>query len=390
VPPNPAGGDADPTSFDASQANPRDARLYPVGDRMAVGLYSADPPEDIPALVADGFNLFHSYGDPTPVVDAAAAADGNALGSLPGEAGSLDEADRAAFAALASAPSVAWWDLPEERRWWVPEEMQILDEYELLIRAEDEARRPTYMYIPSHYDALDVSKYVPLIDIVPASVYTTNSGQQPHAWARWRMETTLDGIALAGATVGPDFAAGERTPVAVLELFGQSGEPLSAEGAYHDFWQVLVSGARGILIFSYFHRNDDASCLMAWDGLKRATRELVGPQHLDQVLLEGAPVDGIRASVTSGPSSTPTFQPLPGSDLEVSYPSIDLTARQWGGALYLFAVSSAEQAVTTSLTGLPPALVSGEVLFHDETVVVADGSVSLELEPLGVRILRLR
>lgn len=249
------------------------------------------------------------------------------------------------------------------------------------------------MYIPSNYDAHDVGQYMPYLDIVPASVYTRYAAQ-PHAWARWKMETTIQGIIDGGAVVGKDYRSGEKTPVAILELFsyseGSARLPQSPEGSYHDFWQSLVSGAQGIMVYSYYHRNDDLVSQAAWVSLQQAMGELIGPERLDRVLLWGTPVPGIHASVIAGPTSTPTFAPLPDKPaFLVSYDSVDLTARRVGSTLYVVAVNSAEEPVTVRLSGLSNAA-QAEVLFHNQSLAVSNGSVVLDLEPLGVRILKLR
>ena len=39
----------------------------------------------------------------------------------------------------------------------------------------------------------------------------------PHAWVRYKIQQSgLQGIALAGKTVGTNYLAGQKTPVAVL------------------------------------------------------------------------------------------------------------------------------------------------------------------------------
>lgn len=233
-----------------------------------------------------------------------------AFTATPFPTGALTPDQTQVYQNLARTGAVTRWDLPEERRYWVPGEMRILEAYTKLIRSVPQPL-PTYMYIPSNYGAEGVSPYLPYIDIVPASVYP-GYANQPYAWSRWRMETTVKGILDGGAVIGKDYRAGQKTPVAILELFydpAEKGHLPSAVGAYHDFWQVLVSGAQGILIYSYYYRNDDPNLEAVWASLQQAMGELLGPERLDRVLLWGTPVPGIHASVITGTTSTPTFAP---------------------------------------------------------------------------------
>lgn len=151
----------------------------------------------------------------------------------------------------------------------------------------------------------------------------------------------------AGARVGPDYLNGEKTPVAVLALFHspcESNNPcnpafdplVTPAGAYHDFWQSIVSGAQGILIYSYFHRNDstgdpyEPDLLNGWERYNDAARELTGPESLDDVVLLGETIEAVGVNINGLPSQTVSFTPYLGT-MVVSYEAIDLLAKVWNG-----------------------------------------------------------
>lgn len=368
---------------------------YPVGDAFPLGLYSIDNPEEMKQLTEDGWNLAHTYGF-TPEFLATCAEGGmRALAHLPGSTEPVPESEtEELIASLAQSPTIAWWDLPEERRWWREGEMQLVTELCQWTRTYDPHKRPNYMYLPGHYTAEDVAKYVPHLDIVPASVYTTYA-LMPHAWVRWRMEETIQGIRDAGATIGKDYLNGEKTPIAVLELFYEATEKdqapkvMTPEGAYHDFWQCIVSGARGVLLFSYYHKRDRPEFEENWRAYCRAASQITGPERLGEVILAGVPFDGVSCEIIDGPAQTGTFVPH-GTTLDpVSFPSVDLLAKQWQGSLYVVLVNSAESPVTARIQGLPPAASEAQVLFEGQTIPLEAGGLDISFPPLGVKILKM-
>ena len=102
------------------------------------------------------------------------------------------------------------------------------------------------------------------------------------------MESTVKAIESAGAKIGRDYLAGEKTPVAVLELFYPTEDIkgwklIEPEGSYHDFWQAIVSGAKGIMIYSYFHRQDLPEFEAVWQMLNKAASQISGTENLGRV-----------------------------------------------------------------------------------------------------------
>jgi hypothetical protein len=372
--------------------------IYPQGKRFPLALYDIRTAADMKTVRPFGWNAAHSYTFSPAFFKECEEAGFVCMPLLPGKDGKLDqplpeEEIRKLIEEMATHQNIAWWNLPEERRYWYPDEMAIVTRYSAWTRQYDPLRRPNYMYIPGNYLPTDVMHYVPYLDIVPASVYTTYA-MKPHAWVRWRMESTIQGIKLAGAAIGPDYLRGEKTPVAVLELFYETTDPknpariMTPQGAYHDFWQCIASGAKGIYVFSYRHKADKPSFEENWKMYCKAASELTGKERLDEVVLYGEEIADVQVTVLEGPSHTEPFLPDSCKD-EVTLPSIHVLCKKWRGKTYLVAVNSAEAPVHARLSHLPTTARQASILFQNRTVPITDGSLTLEFEPLGVHILKM-
>ncbi len=387
----------------ASSAGAQD--VYPQGGAFPLLLYELQPDRDIGLVAPDGWNVGQRYGwaeggtgtdslnaflqnlaqsglDGLPVLPA--------YGDVSSGRTEWAEGDIAAWIwALAANSNIAYWDVPEELRWWKPDEFQIVQDYTAWTRTYDPWQRPNHMYIPSHYTQADVQHYIPYLDIIPASAYADYAGM-PHAWVRWRMEETIRGINLAGAVIGSDYLNGEKTPVGIVGLFaGANGVLPSADQTYHDFWQLIASGAQGIFVFSYAHRNDHSAALIPnWNRLRQAAAQLSGPEQLGDMILYGQPVTGVTATVRSGPTQTVSFRPV-GYTTPVQFPSINVFCQQWNGSNYLIAVNSTAQTVTASFGNLPPSGGStATVLFESRAVPINGGSFTDSFAAWGVHMYR--
>ncbi len=386
--------------------------VYPRGNAFPLQLYSLQPDADVPGVAANGWNIGHRYGwaqvsNPVAgesslnaLMQTFAQSDMQGLPHLPDyrnkdRKGAVyyTEWARADMAnwiqAIAPNRNIAYWDLPEEQRYWKPSELQIVKDYSAWTRANDPLQRPNYMYIPWNYTAAQVSHYVPYLDIVPASAYAEEA-RQPHAWVRWRMEETIRGIQQAGATIGRDYLHGQKTPVGIIELdrskWGTAPTPAETN---HDFWQLIASGAKGIFVFSYFHRNDDKGALIPnWNLLQQDAAEVAGSE-LGHVILKGTPVTGVTTSVLSGPSQTVSFTP-PGYTTSFQFPSIHLMVQQWHRSTYIIAVNSTDQPVTARLSNLPTSSGSAKVMFESRIVPFSGGNFADTFPAWGVHIYKLR
>ena len=230
-----------------------------------------------------------------------------------------------------------------------------------------------------------------IVDIIGAGTYT-KAVNMPHAWVRYRIESVIEAIQLAGFKVGPNYLRGEKTPIGIPMCYsGKSAKvkfnPISAHGAYHDFYSCLASGARGILVFSYFHRKDSPETQKAYIAYAKAASELGNKNvGLGQALLFGMNVP-CTVQITKGPARTKTFRPK-GMNKDISYPSINVRAMKWRNNLYIIAVNSSEQEteIEATLTILPPRVNEAKVLFENRTVPILNEKIQDTFKPLGVHV----
>lgn len=363
--------------------------IYPQGKQFPLGLYSIHSVQEMNATRPSGWNIAHTYQFTPSFVQTAKEGKMYALANLPGESEPIPENQAAAtIAALAKSEPVVWWNFPEERRYWRAGERALIANYAKWTRKYDPKKRPNYMYIPGHYDTDDVQQYVADLDVIPASIYTTYAGQ-PHAWVRWRMESTMNAIKVAQAKIGSNYLNGEKIPVAILQLFYEQGKKvITPEGAYHDFWQSIVSGARGILIFSYWHKRDHPNLESVWQMYNKAAKEITGSEQLGAAILFGDRSKKVSFQITSGPNRTNQFSVDQSKEL-ISFPAIDILTLVWNQITYVIAVNSAEQNVAARLTGLPQNAVLATVLFENSTLAVSNGSLNTSFKPLGVHIFKI-
>lgn len=374
---------------------PQDNLPYPQGKQFPLGLYSIGSVEEMKQEKPFGWNLCHTYSMKPEFVDVARAG-----GMLP--LVHLDKGPEAtvkqSIADLAARGPVGWWDFPEEMRHWRQDEYDIVKHYSAWTREQDPGKHPNFMYLPNHYTAEAIAKYVPYLDIIGAGTYTEYA-HMPRAWVRWRMEETIKGIALAGARIGPNYLQGEKVPIGIPMLFynPQTMDLISPVEAYHDFYSCLASGARGILIFSYWHKRDQNALQATYDAYAKAAAEVSGPTGLGQALLFGEEVK-LGVEITAGPARTGSFRPT-GVEADLSYPAVNVLARSWQGKLYVIAVNSAEGGnVTARLTGLPAGLTTVTTPFEPllgadkkptgqpREVTVTDGVIDDGFGWLGVHV----
>lgn len=416
----------------ATSAQQDTDRPYPEGRRFALGLYSIHTVEEMNEAGPAGWNMGHRYRfaeDYLPVIEEAGwtclahlngqvkepveqpppptkpenAEQQAANAEERGETGVRhvtrlrSEAElKADIERLAAHDAVAWWDLPEEQRFWRKNEYQIVKDLSAWTRKSDPRKRPNFMYLPGHYRAEAVANYVAYLDIIGTGTYTEYA-HQPRAWVRWRTEETIRGIDLAGYKIGPDYLNGQKTPIGIPMLFGSD---LSKAGlitpveAYHDFWSCIASGAKGILVFSYWHKRDQPVFETTWqDGYRRAALNLTSGSDLDQAILFGDDVE-LDVAVTKGSPRTSTFRPY-GLDEDISLPSVNVLGKRYEGKLFVIAVSSQERPVTAKISGLPAGLTHLEVLFEKRpeeeggnTVTVSAGTIEERFPWLTVHIYR--
>lgn len=325
---------------------------YPQGKAFPLGLYSIGSVEEMTKEKPWGWNISHTYGMKPEFLDV--SKQGGMLPLVHLDEG-LEAQVKQSIRDLAARGPVGWWDFPEEMRHWRKDEFDIVKNYAAWTRECDPGKRPNFMYLPNHYTADAVAKYVPYLDIIGVGAYTEYA-HMPRAWVRWRMEETIKGIELAGAKIGANYLQGEKVPIGIPMLFYNPDvmDVISPGEAYHDFYSCLAAGARGMLIFSYWHKRDQGMLHASYDAYARAAGEVSGPVGLGQALLFGEELK-VACEVTKGDARTWSFQ-VTNVPQPVSFPSVNARAVRYQGKVYVVAVNSSEDAVEAKLTGLPAGL----------------------------------
>ena len=363
-------------------------KVYPQGRLFPLGFYGLNLARDKP----EGVTLLGPYGRENNV----AAAREHGLKctytiSLPMRfhqekplrltEDAIRDQVRKQVRAAAGNPEIAWWYLePEELRYWRKNEMAYLKVAAAAIRQTDPLRRPVWMYDPNHRDAAALAHTVEHLDICGKGMYTNYSGQRENrVWVRWTVEQEIEAIRRANPSA---------VPIAVPEMFQEPPEALLLmipKWVRHDVYLSLVSGAKGIMVFSGWRRPRFPAFDRYFQAYAACAREINGPLHLGQVFLFGQRRKDIRMRVLGGPAQVATA-----GDKPVQYPSVAALDVAHGQGRYLFLVNSANAPVRLAVEGLPPVPMRVENLFdHQRRPVVRRGRFELTLEALEVKAFRL-
>ena len=278
--------------------------------------------------------------------------------------------------------NISSWDIPEELRYWISNEYQIVKSFPNLIREYDSRKRPIFMYIPGHYNTNGVEKYVPYLDIIPASCYT-NYQDLPNIYIRWSIERTQQAIRNKGYKVGKDYLKNEKTVIAILELFEQE-ILLSEEGTWHDFWLSLACDVQGIQVFSHFYRNESLTLKKSWNILNKAL-ETFKRNNIDKAILFGNNIS-LEHTVLEGTELGPIFTM---QDITYSYPSLKILAKQYQDTTYVIVVNSAEEEVTFQITNIPPLVIGAKIILSNEISEIKNQAITDTLTSLNVALYKL-
>jgi hypothetical protein len=374
-------------------ASAQDRLPYPQGTAFPLGLYSIGSADEMNQEAKFGWNIAHTYSMKPEYLEIVKQAGWFTLAHL---VKATEAETKATLAELLGRGPVAWWDFPEEQRYWRADEYQTVKDLFAWTRQYDPQQHPTFMYHAGHYQAEALAKYVPYLDIIGAGTYTEYA-HMPRAWVRWRMEETIRGIAAGGAKIGRDYLKGEKTPIAVPMLFYTPAfDIISPTEAYHDCYSSLAAGARGLLIFSYWHKRDADVLHKTYDAYAKAAAEVTGPEGLGQALLFGEDVP-LDFEITDGPPQTYAFRPT-GIKEDVCFPSLNVRGWRHNGKLFIIAVNSSERGIKAKLTGLPAGLTQlrapyenalgedGKPTDQTRTLEIRDGVVADSFGWLGVHV----
>jgi hypothetical protein len=369
--PRSRGVDLDPER--APSPPEHDARRIPaIAPTIPFGMYSA-PPARMRELADAGFTWAGPFypRELELAPDRIEAATQARLGALvpvgwhrkPGEAIPWDAATTAreiaaAVEARADDDAVAGWYL-------VPEELSPADERDLAylelatrtIREADPKARPIFGYQPNARAGDQLRPISRHLDRIAKGTYVNWTGhREQRVWVRWSVEQ------VAAATDG------DRLPLAALEMFEDPRDASAADierWVRHDVLLALLSGARGILVFSgwrrpKFERYDDYFAAYA-----RVVAELRRAGVADAVKDGQAPTVQVKAGPTEADAGMARF------------PSV--TARS-GGAVTVV-VNSAPAPVVVRLPDTVGEIECGHATWYPRSAL-------LDLPPAGAAIIR--
>ena len=161
--------------------------------------------------------------------------------------------------------------------------------------------------------------------------------------------------------------------------------PMIPRWVRHDVYLSLMTGAKGIVVFSGWRRPKFPAFDRYYEAYAECIRELNGPLRLGQVFLFGERRNDIRVSVFRGPSHIATAHKEP-----VEFPSVAVLDVAHGKDRFLFLANSSNEAVRVEVQGLPPTAIAAENLFDPgNRQIVRPGQWEPDLEPLEVKAFRL-
>ena len=256
---------------------------------------------------------------------------------------------------VANDTVAAWYLVPEELSSGVPEQLDYLEVAARTIRAADPSGRPILGYQPNARIARDLKPIARHLDLLAKGTYVNYSGHRvQRAWVRWSVEQMADM---------------SSQPLAALEMFQDPPDASAADierWVRHDVLLSLLSGARGVLVFSGWRRPD----FDRYDDYLAAYMKVVAEVRQPGVasaLVHGEPVQLLRAAGPDGANAKVGRQVF-------RCPSV--TARRSGPITV--AVNSAPEPVVCRLPGCRGETESGDGTFFERSGLVglpAHGSV---------------
>ncbi|MBE6358797.1 MAG: hypothetical protein E7057_06075 [Lentisphaerae bacterium] len=342
----------------------------------AVGPVYSDMQKFMAAAKKSGLPVFYNINGPLgkkALEDKNVQLDPAALGKA------ITDEVKAAVAAY-SDDIYAWYLRPEELRYWRKREFAYFTIATAAIRKADPLKRPVLMYNPGHYNAGSLQKYLPHLTMMGKGTYTNHSGfKEQRIWVRHSM--LLQQQAITGAKVDIPF-------IAVLEMMRppeKTDLPKIGTWVRHDVYCALVSGAKGIVIYSLWPRSGfrNFGHNEYYQAYKSCAAELTGKADLGKVFLHGKEIPGITLNVTDGQKEIE----LTAHKTKVTYSTVNFKALEYNGKKYIFAVNSANTPITCQLAGVPAKTHLQEIDGKRTYSVDDKGATALTFAPLEVLIL---
>lgn len=284
--------------------------------------------------------------------------------------------------AVADNPAIVLWDVvPEELRPWRKREMAMLEIASRAIRDADPLKRPVYHYCPGHYSSKSLKMIAPYVDMLGKGMYTNYSSHKYNrVWCRWTIEEEIAAIQESDS---------QAVPIAIPEMF-QQPEPEELElipaWVAHDTYLSLVSGAKGVLVFSLRQREGFEAWRAYYDAYQQLGEELLGELNLARVLLFGEERSELAIEVFDGPETVDFIFPSANVREPLVYPSIHFRELMYGDTLYLFAVNSANETVQAVVSGFPYDSAEATVLRGEGpgNFPIGEGEFMVNFAPLEV------
>lgn len=376
------------TAVSAVYPSTHQSGLYSQGNEFLFGMYSlADP--YLQNATKDGLTVIGPYYGPTAQQKTLKASRAAQLPSLYPAGRKLDfespmdisidselENLRNNIAVASEQSNIAAWVLPnEELRYWNAKEMEWLQKATRTIRESDPFNRPIMMYEANHRKKNELIKTTQFLDFVVKGSYANFIGMKnKRTWIRW---STEQAVAASRVT--------NTIPLAVLWMSKDQDNSADISSialwTRHDVYLSLISGAKGILIYSGWHLRAGFKNHFQYfyDGYVEAARQLTGELNLGEVFLNGKKKNSVSAEVINGVHK----QTFLFSGIAHEYPTISIAEYTLGDWNYLFLINSAESEVTIKLNGLP--IKSTKYYNAFDKKPVADALMgTLELERLEV------
>ncbi|MDO9565906.1 MAG: hypothetical protein Q7J15_04120 [Candidatus Desulfaltia sp.] len=298
---------------------------------------------------------------------------------------------------VVECPEIAWWNVSsEELRYWRKNEMEYLEILVKTIRETDPYHRPIWMYEPGHRNAEDMAHIAKYLDVVGKGFYVNYTGQrESRIWVKWSVEQEIGAIEKANSNA---------IPIAVPEMFKEGWEiprkdfpfpQLVPKWVRHDVYLSLISGVKGIIVFSMSKRENFPEHETYYKAYAQTANEICGKLNLGQVFLFGEKRNDINIEVLNGPKSVIQKDDfgsrIGGTNIgaTIEYPSVNFLDVAHGTDRYLFAVNSANEPVLVMVGGLPDAKILVYDVFNaGDPMHVGEKEFKLKFEPLEVKCMR--
>ncbi len=274
-----------------------------------------------------------------------------------------------------------WYLVPEELRYWKKNEVAYFEAATRAIREADPLKRPMFIYDPGHRNAESLVWIAREMDYLAKGAYTNYSKMKDQRiYVRWSIEQELEAFKEAGK---------EGVALLVPEMFQEPpAEEVQQIPAWvrHDVYLGLISGAKGILVFSARLRANFPSHEIYLQAYAKIAEELLGEKNLSQIFLFGERRNDITVDIIKGPEHVSMTFPGAKVDTPVEYPSLNFLDVAYGNERYLFIVNSANEPVTGMVGGISFASARAHPLFSKEpSFVVGEGEFEVDFQPLEAK-----